>query len=51
MTVTPDPKDQPERPVELEDVPEEEGISEADAAERLDRDPDEQPNREDVPDE
>ncbi|MCW2794571.1 hypothetical protein [Nocardioides sp.] len=34
-----------ERPIELEDVPEEEGISTADAVERLDEDPDEQRNR------
>ena len=35
------------RPVEIEGVPEEEGVSTADAAERVDEDPDEQRNRED----
>lgn len=45
MTTSPDelPPDK-ERPVEVEDVPPEEGISEADAAERLDEDPEEQEN-------
>jgi len=33
-------------PVELEGVPAEEGVDEADAADRLDLDPEEQPNRE-----
>jgi hypothetical protein len=33
--------------IELEDVPEEEGISRADAEERVDVDPDEQVNRPD----
>ena len=33
-----------ERPIELEDVPDEEGISVADAAERIDKDPEEQKN-------
>ncbi|MGC4111732.1 MAG: hypothetical protein QM747_15210 [Nocardioides sp.] len=36
-----------QRPVELADVPEGEEISEADAAERVDEDPDEQENRTD----
>jgi hypothetical protein len=36
-----------ERPVELKDVPEEEGVSQADAAERLDEDPEDQQNRQD----
>lgn len=36
-----------ERPVELEDVPQGEEIDEGDAAERVDEDPDEQPNRRD----
>jgi hypothetical protein len=36
-----------ERPVELEGVPAEEEISTADAAERVDEDPDEQVNRHD----
>jgi hypothetical protein len=35
------------RPVDLEGVPAEEGISTADAAERKDEEPDEQSNRED----
>lgn len=40
--------EQQERPVELgEDVPEGEEISPADAAERIDQDPDEQRNRHD----
>ena len=33
-----------ERPIELVDVPDEEGISVGDAAERLDKDPEEQKN-------
>ena len=33
-----------ERPIELQDVPDEEGISVGDAAERLDKDPEEQKN-------
>jgi hypothetical protein len=36
-----------ERPVEVEGVPEGEEISEGDAAERIDEDPDEQANRQD----
>jgi hypothetical protein len=36
-----------ERPVELDDVPAGEDISPADAAERVDEDPDEQSNRQD----
>jgi hypothetical protein len=36
-----------ERPVELKDVPDEEGVSQADAAERLDEDPEDQRNRQD----
>jgi hypothetical protein len=36
-----------ERPVEIEDVPEGEAIAEGDAAERIDVDPEEQPNRRD----
>jgi hypothetical protein len=36
-----------ERPVELEGVPEEEGVSAADAAERVDEEPEEQHNRQD----
>jgi hypothetical protein len=36
-----------ERPVELEDVPREEGISTEDAQERADIDPEDQPNRTD----
>jgi hypothetical protein len=34
-----------ERPVEIEDVPPGEEVSEADAAERVDEDPDDQENR------
>ena len=37
-------------PVDLEGVPEEEGISTADAADRLDEDPDEQVNKPDQKD-
>ncbi|HEY3528544.1 MAG TPA: hypothetical protein VGK78_05295 [Nocardioides sp.] len=36
-----------ERPVEVEGVPEGEEISQGDAAERIDEDPDEQENRRD----
>jgi hypothetical protein len=36
-----------ERPVEIDGVPEGEEIDEGDAAERIDEDPDEQPNRHD----
>jgi hypothetical protein len=36
-----------QRPVEIEGVPEGEEISEADAAERVDEDPEEQENRQD----
>jgi hypothetical protein len=36
-----------ERPVEVEGVPAGEEIAEGDAAERIDEDPDEQPNRRD----
>jgi len=32
----------PDPPIELEDVPEEEGVSVADAVDRLDKDPEEQ---------
>ena len=35
---------QDERPIELEGVPSEEGVDPADVAERLDEDPEEQPN-------
>lgn len=38
---------QDDRPVELEGVPNEENIDTADAVERLDLDPEEQPNRTD----
>lgn len=47
MTTTPAPEPD-DRPLDLEGVPAEEGISEADAAERLDQDPETQQNREDV---
>jgi hypothetical protein len=40
MGITPDE----ERPVDLEGLPEEEGVSTADAADRIGLDPDEQPN-------
>jgi hypothetical protein len=36
-----------ERPVEMDGVPEGEEISEGDAADRIDEEPDEQPNRRD----
>lgn len=36
-----------ERPVELGGVPDEEGVSTADAAERVDEEPEEQKNRQD----
>jgi len=36
-----------ERPIEMEGVPEGEDIARGDAAERVDEDPDEQPNRRD----
>jgi hypothetical protein len=36
-----------ERPVEMEDVPEGEEIARGDAAERVDEEPEEQPNRRD----
>lgn len=48
MSTTPEPPRSADPPIELEGVPEEEGISEADAAERVDLDPDEQQNRKDV---
>lgn len=41
--------DRPE-PVRAEGVPEEEGMTDADVEERVDLDPDEQPNRTDQPD-
>lgn len=37
------------KPVEVEGVPEEEGISTADAADRLEQDPEQVENRRDVP--
>jgi hypothetical protein len=37
-----------ERPLSIDDVPGEEGISTADAADRVDLDPEEQPNRTDA---
>lgn len=37
-------------PIDITNVPDEEGISEADVAERVDRDPEEQLNRPDQPD-
>jgi hypothetical protein len=43
-----DPRDE-RRPIELPDAADEEGISSADAAERLEQDPDEQPNYTDRP--
>jgi hypothetical protein len=47
MSIHPERPEHQERPVEVEGVPDEEGISEADAAERVGLDPDEQPNRTD----
>ncbi len=46
MTVTPEPPE--DRPIDLEGVPAEEGISEADASDRLEKDPDEQDNKEEL---
>ena len=46
MTVTPEPPE--DRPIDLAGVPAEEGISEADAADRLEKDPDEQENQEEL---
>lgn len=46
MTITPEPPE--DRPIELEDVPAEEGISTADAAERVEREPEEQDNQEEL---
>ena len=46
MTTKPEPSDRHDRPIDLEGVPDEEEISEADAAERVERDPDEQENQE-----
>jgi hypothetical protein len=43
------PRDE-ERPVDLGGVPSEEGVTSADASERADLDPEEQPNRVDAPD-
>lgn len=37
-----------DQPIDLEELPAEEGMSKADAVERVDRDPEEQQNREDV---
>ena len=42
---TPPISSRQEPPVSLDGVPEEEGVSVADAADRVDLDPDEQPNR------
>jgi hypothetical protein len=38
------------RPVEADGVPDEEGVSQADVADRIDQDPDEQVNRPEQPD-
>ena len=46
MTITPQPPE--DRPIELADVPAEEGISPADAAERVEQDPEEQDNQEEL---
>ena len=46
MTITPEPPE--DRPIELEDVPAEEGISAADAAERIEREPEDQDNKEEL---
>jgi hypothetical protein len=46
MTNTPQPPE--DRPIELEDVPAEEEISAADAAERVEREPEEQDNQEEL---
>ena len=48
MTNVPDPtRTQRDRPVQVEGVPAEEGISEADVAERVDENPEDQENRRD----
>lgn len=44
MTVTPEPPEPSDRPVDVEAVPDEEGVSQADAAERVELDPEEQKN-------
>lgn len=44
MTATPEPPEPSDRPVDVESVPDEEGVSQADAAERVDLDPEEQHN-------
>lgn len=46
MTITPEPPE--DRPIELDGVPAEEGISTADAAERVEREPEEQENKEEI---
>ncbi|MFC6287791.1 hypothetical protein [Nocardioides sp. GCM10027113] len=42
--MTPEPPEPSDRPVDVEAVPDEEGVSQADAAERVDLDPEEQDN-------
>lgn len=47
MTTSPEPPEPRDTPIDLEGVPDEEGVSEADAADRVERDPEEQRNKED----
>lgn len=48
MTIHPEPPDEQERPVEVDGAPAEENISEADVAERVDEDPEEADNKEEL---
>jgi hypothetical protein len=48
MTIHPEPPDEQERPVEVDGAPAEEDISEADVAERADKDPDDYDNQEEL---
>jgi hypothetical protein len=47
MTVTPEPPEPTDRPLDLGGVPDAEDVSAADAAERVELDPEEQKNRTD----
>ena len=48
MTIHPEPPDEQERPVEVDGAPAEEDISEADVAERTDKDPEDYDNQEEL---
>jgi hypothetical protein len=50
MTIHPEPPDEQQRPVEVDGVPAEEQISEADVADRVDDDPEEADNQEELND-